>query len=871
MNKGMRRAWRAGAAVIAALLAVGLATFALTAAKSPAPESVKAAIVNLDAGTELQGQFVPMGRQLSAELVLQESQFDWEMSTPELAEDGLIDGDYRAVVTIPERFSEEVTSLASSMDSGGQVVQAQIEVQTGPGASQDQADALELVTRAATSSLGGQLSSEVVAGLIGGFGEMGTQLGQAANGAHQLADGVNQLADGTGELADGAGQLADGAHQAADGVNELASGADQLATGANQAASGVSQLADGTAGLASGAGQAASGVGQLANGMSGLATGAGQAASGVQQLANGTGALVGGLGQSATGAQALAGGAGELAGGASQLADGAGELADGVGQYVDGVAQLAGGAEQLADGVTEMSSQMDAAISGVGSGISEIGTQIGAEIQAFLDANDISGAVQQVAEAAATMGAYCLANPNDRACEGLSPEQWQEIAGPDFAQQLLNYINALPATIPGQADEVANQLVGQVEQLLAPVHQLADGTRELANGADQLATNGRDLADGAQEYAAGVGSFAVGANDLANGTGALANGLSQAAKESAALVAGANQAADGIGALAGGANALANGTSQAAGGINELASGANQLASGANQAADGVSTLAGGVGQLADGAGQAGAGIGTLAEGMGELSEGTTALGNGAAELGGGATTLADGLSTAVDMIPSYTEAQAQDMALGVTQPIIPPTVASGVSALGAAAMALLLWLFSFFVAWVFPIFSPRVGRSVQSSWRLAFSTWWKPAAWSAGMGVIAGAALGAWANTSFGSVFALAGIGLFAGVIFSGVQQALAASLGAVGRVLSLAIFGVGLLATAPSLWGSGIVGLAQILPVGLATKLLNSVIVPGAPSAGFAAVGLLLWTGLAYFVAIWATSRKRSQPTIAPGSVPA
>lgn len=783
----MKKAWRIAAAVVAAVLSLGLASLAFAAVKPPAEASIKAAIVNLDEGTELQGQWVPMGRQLAAELVLQGGPFDWEMSTEPLAEAGLEDGTYRAVVTIPKQFSTEVTSLAASMDSGGEVVQAQIEVQTAPGANQDQADALELVARAATSALGGQLSSEVVSGLIGGFGEMGAQLGQAASGAHELADGVNQLAGGTAELADGAGQLTDGAGQAADGITELADGAGQLSDGA------------------------------------------GQAADGLNQFAAGTGALVGGLNQSASGAQDLAGGTNDLADGAGALAQGANGLASGIDQYVGGVTQLAGGTRELANGVNEMTSQIDGLVSGIGDNITGIGAKIGEDVQAFLDANDITSTVEQIAQAAGTMGNYCLANPDERACSGLTPEQWQQVASPQFAQQLLDLIYALPQIIPEQANQVAGEIIAQVDSLLDPIYELGAGTETLASGAETLAEEGGNLTQGARVYADGVTQFAGGARELAGGTGLLADGLSQAARESGALVSGAQQAADGVGALAGGLGALADG---------------------ADQAADGV---------------------GQLASGLGTFAQGTDELASGAGQLGGGATELADGLSTAVDMIPSYSEAQAQDIALGVTQPIVPPTVSTGVSALGAAAMALLLWLFSFFLAWVFPVFSTRVPRSVQPAWRLAFSTWWKPAVWSAGMGVVAGVALGFWAQAGTGKIFLLAGVGLFTAVVFSGVQQALAGALGTVGRVVSLAMFGVGMLVTAASMSGGTLAGLAQVLPVGLATSLLNSIAIEGLPAAGFAAVGLVIWAGLAYLVAIWATSRKRSQPTIAAGSVPA
>ena len=91
--------------------------------------------------------------------------------------------------------------------------------------------------------------------------------------------------------------------------------------------------------------------------------------------------------------------------------------------------------------------------------------------------------------------------------------------------------------------------------------------------------------------------------------------------------------------------------------------------------------------------------------------------------------------------------------------------------------------------------------------------------------------------------------------------QQALAGSLGLIGRVVSLAMFGVGALAAATAAWTTPLATLAGILPTGLAAKLLNWVAIPGFASAPYAIVGLAIWTVGAYGVAIWATSSKRAK----------
>ena len=75
-------------------------------------DQVSAAIVNLDEGTEIDGQQVPLGRQLSAGIVDadEDQNVNWVLSDEDDAREGLAEGRYAASVTIPEDFSEAVVS-----------------------------------------------------------------------------------------------------------------------------------------------------------------------------------------------------------------------------------------------------------------------------------------------------------------------------------------------------------------------------------------------------------------------------------------------------------------------------------------------------------------------------------------------------------------------------------------------------------------------------------------------------------------------------------------------------------------------------------------------------------------------------------------
>ena len=81
-------------------------------------DGMRAAVVNNDEPVTVNGQYVPLGRQLTAGLVKGSddlpSNLDWTISNTEDAATGLADGTYDAVITIPANFSAAATSTACS-------------------------------------------------------------------------------------------------------------------------------------------------------------------------------------------------------------------------------------------------------------------------------------------------------------------------------------------------------------------------------------------------------------------------------------------------------------------------------------------------------------------------------------------------------------------------------------------------------------------------------------------------------------------------------------------------------------------------------------------------------------------------------------
>ncbi|MFC7879688.1 YhgE/Pip family protein [Isoptericola sp. NPDC057391] len=533
-----RDPWRIAAVALLPIMVLGLLLAALWNPQDRL-DQVPAAIVNLDEPVEVQGQTVPLGRQLASGLVSggetaegakaarpadDATNFDWTITDEDSAADGLADGTYAAVVTIPEGFSAAATSYGN--DDPSEARQATIDVSTPPGGRVADDALARVVAATATSVMSSTLTETYVDNVLVGFNDLSDGIGQAQDGAVQLADGAGQTQDGADQLADGAGQLADGADEAADGAGQLADGAGQLADGASTAASGASGVASGASGLADGAGQLSSGASQVADGARGIA---------------------GGIGESAAGADDLAKGGDDLAAGAQRMATEVRPLADGLADAEAAVPS----ADELSSALTEANAATEAAFA-----------------RAFTDLG-------------------CAADAKAPGCAQLV--ELQDALGAGGLGDLTKKLRDGRAKLAAAA-EGAQGLVTGLEGLSAGAAGLADGNRDLAKGLRELQGGASQVADGADGVASGAGELSGGADQLATGASQLSSGVGQLATGASGVASGATDLSSGVGQLASGNADLATGAGDLAGGVGQLASGADDLASGLDDATSQIPT-----------------------------------------------------------------------------------------------------------------------------------------------------------------------------------------------------------------------------------------------------------------------------------------
>ncbi|MFC3895729.1 YhgE/Pip family protein [Lentzea rhizosphaerae] len=229
-----------------------------------------AAVVNLDEPVTVNGQIIPLGRELAGKLTHStDSPYRWVLTDSTDGADGLADGTYTAVVTIPKDFSARATSTATAKPL--EATRAVLSVQTTSSAGVIDPELSEEVARTTQQSLDQQVVETYLDNVYIAFGTIHDQIGKAADGARQLADGTGQLVPGARQVADGSAQLSTAATQLADGAAQLASGTAQLATGSSQLAAGLTQAQRDTAQLPALTRQLADGANQVAQGNEQLA------------------------------------------------------------------------------------------------------------------------------------------------------------------------------------------------------------------------------------------------------------------------------------------------------------------------------------------------------------------------------------------------------------------------------------------------------------------------------------------------------------------------------------------------------------------------------------------------------------------------
>ncbi|GAA3196429.1 YhgE/Pip domain-containing protein [Actinocorallia longicatena] len=200
-------------------------------------DRVPVAVVNEDQTVTAAGEEVHAGSDFVAELK-KNPLLGWRFVGAERAEEGLAEGDYYAVITVPRDFSSLLSSGAS-----GSPEQAAMQIRIDDGNNFLVGIMAETIQSELTRQIAAAADKAYFTAAIGRLGELRSGLTEASDGAGRLQDGAAELRDGADRLTGGIGTLGAGEARLQTGVGTLRDGTRRLVGGGDQVSAGVSKIA----------------------------------------------------------------------------------------------------------------------------------------------------------------------------------------------------------------------------------------------------------------------------------------------------------------------------------------------------------------------------------------------------------------------------------------------------------------------------------------------------------------------------------------------------------------------------------------------------------------------------------------------------
>ena len=560
-------------------------------------QNLPVAVVNKDVPVDYQGKRMAVGDQMVKELK-HNHQLDWKFVSESQGKYGMSHRKYYTVVTIPENFSKNATTV---LDKHPETMKLKYSTN----------DSLNYIGYVMSQVAMTRLNERIRANVTNAYATaLFKELKVLGKGMNQAASGATQLDNGLVTLQSGVNQYVAGVSQVNNGVQTLRMSVAPLASGAQQLASGSATLANGIARYTGGVGQLAAGLGTLQANSGALNSGAGQLSAGLNTLRGNSGALRSGAGQLAAGTNELNNTVNSALGNLPVneimgVMNQAQTLQKSMGTLTNGLqkAEKALNDVQTQAQVLQGASGSIAKVSQAGKALEGIGTNDGTIAALATKIQSDSGASDETKQAAAAI--VTKANSNVQTVQGvgeslksisslsssLSGMQTQlnklsDMQGTlDNAQNTINQANTLLSNLNGYEDQLTkmpgalNELKGATNKIAAGASSLNAGVNQYTNGVDTAAAGSNTLASGIGQYTAGVAQAGAGASQLTanscalnSGAGQLAGALGQLNAQVPALVGGVNQ-------LANGTQQLVNNSPALVQGITRLNQGAGQLAS----------------------------------------------------------------------------------------------------------------------------------------------------------------------------------------------------------------------------------------------------------------------------------------------------
>lgn len=511
-------------------------------------DQLPVAVVNNDKEVEYNDSTMDIGKQLSDKLAKNDS-MDFNIVSSSKAQKGLKDGKYYMVITIPENFSKNATTLLDD-DPQTMMLTYTTNPQTNYIATKMDDSAMAKV-KAEISSTVTKTYSKI---LFKNVKTLSKGFKTAADGSQKLNDGVNTAKDGNATITENLNTLASSALVFNDGADSLVKGLSAYTEGVSTAKAGAQQLDNNSATLNNGAAQLKAGSSQLLSAV--------QAAE--KQLGDGINASAGQL---------------------NTLTSSNKQMAESSKQLSAALTQIQGAIDS--NNLVENDAQAAKKVDGM---ISTLSTTISTMNNNAAQLNQLAAAEKKQAEqlqatqpqAAQELMLKATSHATQAATLQQVASQLSSSINTDDLKQLSTLLNGNAAVLKNQT--AAN---AKTQQLLASSQQLATANNTAVGS---LVTNLKTVQASMKGTSTSVGM--VGAvSQIDNGLSTLQSGLKT-------YTGGIKQVNNGLGTLASNNATLNSGASQLAEGALKISSGSNQLAAGSATLGEGLNTIGEGTGTL---------------------------------------------------------------------------------------------------------------------------------------------------------------------------------------------------------------------------------------------------------------------------------
>ena len=511
-------------------------------------DQLPVAVVNNDKEVEYNDSTMDIGKQLSDKLAKNDS-MDFNIVSSSKALKGLKDGKYYMIITIPENFSKNATTLLDD-DPQTMMLTYTTNPQTNYIATKMDDSAMAKV-KAEISSTVTKTYSKI---LFKNVKTLSKGFKTAADGSQKLSDGVNTAKDGNATITENLNTLASSALVFNDGADSLVKGLSAYTEGVSTAKAGAQQLDNNSATLNNGAAQLKAGSSQLLSAV--------QAAE--KQLGDGINASAGQL---------------------NTLTSSNKQMAESSKQLSAALTQIQGAIDS--NNLVENDAQAAKKVDGM---ISTLSTTISTMNNNAAQLNQLAAAEKKQAEqlqatqpqAAQELMLKATSHATQAATLQQVASQLSSSINTDDLKQLSTLLNGNAAVLKNQT--AAN---AKTQQLLASSQQLATANNTAVGS---LVTNLKTVQASMKGTSTSVGM--VGAvSQIDNGLSTLQSGLKT-------YTGGVKQVNNGLGTLASNNATLNSGASQLAEGALKISSGSNQLAAGSATLGEGLNTIGEGTGTL---------------------------------------------------------------------------------------------------------------------------------------------------------------------------------------------------------------------------------------------------------------------------------